>query len=555
MPHLNWSVFKGGILQFARKSKKEKQHASGSFGGFRSNAFISALFQIYHSIGFNDDILPNNYIFNDPKKGISLDLKNIRFKIQSAIEKLLDVYFDCKRKEWDPETLPQFQSKLITMGLNLSLVWELKQAILNPSSSIVISTNKMRNLHKHLHLPMYIANYGSLIHMDTCTFESYHKIATTGIWNRTSKRHNALFHEMINGIAVFDYSRMISNVQKIVQHGSEFRNLVNPATVMEGVSFQRIMSTSKFQFMIFHDNSDFEVDHNDQYNYWDSVCKQQCLNSPQKFREFIFSNNIGNAITEMYPAIQWNQTFTFRYNTFIIQGISYSSDEDSQMGKGTIYATAKYNKCDQLDIAAKRARHDYVFVQYEDNYALARVLLMFTVEERFTNNEVATTGLGHEHKIFLIIQLLIKCSDTTNSTNTKLGELYEWASQNGAYSYDIVPVQTILRPAFVIPIFRKGYNLLSPSHIDRFVVLDRKFFDRSGWDVTNNATTAFHSTADQIMFLQSNQTVANGLIDENRTARATWSTGDFYTEEAFIGVEVEEDEEEEYNSAYSDEED
>jgi len=51
-------------------------------------------------------------------------------------------------------------------------------------------------------------------------------------------------------------------------------------------------------------------------------------------------------------------------------------------------------------------------------------------------------------------------------------------------------------------------------------VLNRKFFN-------------------QIMFLQSNQTVAYGLIDENRTARATWSTGDFYTEGAFIGVEVE----------------
>jgi len=146
MPHLNWSVFKGGILQFARKTKKDKQHASGSFGGFRSSAFISALFQIYHSIGFNDDILPNNYVFNDPRKGISLDLKNIRNKIHSSIETLLDVYFDCKRKEWDPDTLPQFQSKLITMGLNLSLVWELKQAILNPSSSSPMYSNKMRNL-------------------------------------------------------------------------------------------------------------------------------------------------------------------------------------------------------------------------------------------------------------------------------------------------------------------------------------------------------------------------------------------------------------------------
>jgi len=180
MPHLNWSTFKGGIIQFALKSKKEKMQATGSFGGFRSTAFISALIQIYHSIGFNDEVLSNNQLYS-PEEGIALSLVNCRSKIQKAIESLLDVYFDCKRKEWDPSTLSVFQTKLKLMEVHILLVWELKQALLQtPYTSY--SQNKMRNLHKHIHLPMYIANYGSLVHMDTSTFESFHKIATTAIW-------------------------------------------------------------------------------------------------------------------------------------------------------------------------------------------------------------------------------------------------------------------------------------------------------------------------------------------------------------------------------------
>ena len=119
-PHLNWSSFKGGITQFARKSKKEKMHATGSFAGFRSSAFISALFQIYHSIGFNDEVLPNDYDYVN--KSIELSLTNIRVKIHRAIETLLDVYFDCKRSEWNPTMFPDFDQKIISVGVYVSLV-------------------------------------------------------------------------------------------------------------------------------------------------------------------------------------------------------------------------------------------------------------------------------------------------------------------------------------------------------------------------------------------------------------------------------------------------
>ena len=72
--------------------------------------------------------------------------------------------------------------------------------------------------------------------------------------------------------------------------------------------------------------------------------------------------------------------------------------------------------------------------------------------------------------------------------------------------YDIVPVQSIMRPLFVIPIFRDGYNLLNPNYLDRFIVLDRKYCDRSGWDRDNQNYTRFTNSVAQQEYLNENQT-------------------------------------------------
>jgi len=122
MPHVNWTNFKGGIMQFALKSKKEKMQATSSFGGFRSTAFISSLFQIYFAIGFNDDIIPNNHRHMRGHENAFLDVKRVRSKVMTAIEAILEVYFDCKRSEWKPHSLSVFQSKLSLMEVHLSLV-------------------------------------------------------------------------------------------------------------------------------------------------------------------------------------------------------------------------------------------------------------------------------------------------------------------------------------------------------------------------------------------------------------------------------------------------
>ena len=512
MPHLNWSTFNGGILQFARKSKMEKMQATGSFGGFRSSAFISALIQIYHAIGFNDDVLPNIYNYIRETKCINLRLKDIRSKIQTAIESILDVYFGCKRTEWDPNALDSFEKKLISLNIHVSLVWELKQALVSHDQSSFIP-NKMRNLHKLLHLVVYIKRYGSLIHLDTGTFESYHKLATTGIYQGTSKRYNGLFEEMIKGIMKSDYNRVMGNIEKIVNEGILFAVNIKTTVHSEGVLFHRILNTSKFHFMMLHDNSDFIIEDNDAQN-WDKISKQHCIDTPNKVREFLFDNNIGAVIRQAYNT-NWNRKFNLNYDTFIIQAISYISDEESQMGTGTIYATSKYNKNDSDDYQDK-PRYDYVYIKYEnDNMVLVRILLMIMIKERLDNEGIAED----EEKILLLVQLMYKMS-VHDEIRTTLGDVYQWASKQRnatVFDYDIVPVQAIVRPAFVVPVFRDGYNGLHSSYIDRFIVLDRKYFDRSGWDTNSQSYTIFNNVDDQQRYVNENQTAAMRLMSRRQS--------------------------------------
>ena len=70
MPHLHWTKMKGGIMRFAGKTYQELGRSSGSFGGFRSTTFISLLFQIYYSIGFNGEIVPINVLLSLKEKNL-----------------------------------------------------------------------------------------------------------------------------------------------------------------------------------------------------------------------------------------------------------------------------------------------------------------------------------------------------------------------------------------------------------------------------------------------------------------------------------------------------
>ena len=49
---------------------------------------------------------------------------------------------------------------------------------------------------------------GSLGRMDTSTYESFHKVSTTGIWETTSRRNNTLFVEMTKKFILKRHNRL-----------------------------------------------------------------------------------------------------------------------------------------------------------------------------------------------------------------------------------------------------------------------------------------------------------------------------------------------------------
>jgi len=499
MPHLNWEYYVGGIMQFNRKSKSEKLQATGSFGGFRSSAFISMLFQIYYAIGSNGDVLQADHVTNNKQ------LDNVRGKVLKAIECLLDVYFDCKRREWRPEYLTEFQKKLSSLSVHMLLVWDLKQAIVNPLES-KITVNKMRNIHKLEHLSMYIKRWGSLIHLDTSTFESYHKIGTTGIWNKTSKRHSAIFEEMTQRISVHDYQRLLKFRQDMI-------NVKNPSHAnIDGVIFRRILNRTSVEILVTYDYSEDILVEAHWLENWALICAQYCLNSPSNLTKFLKKYKFHDILQQEY-SLQWDLSFNQRYKISIIPGILYKSDEESGMGNGTIYACARFNKNDSKEHKNK-SRYDYVFIDYGNHGpVLARILLILHI----TPIDCEENDNEEDSKILLLIQHLIK----TPKSGSAMGEIYEFASEpndTNMFRFDIVTVQSILRPAFVVPVFRKSYNPLSHSAEDRFWVLDRRFFDRSGWE-TNTFENDLNTPHKQREYITNHQTANRILRSKDTTGK------------------------------------
>jgi len=333
---------------------------------------------------------------------------------------------------------------------------------------------------------------------------------------------------MIQGIMQYDFNNLMCKANRIAKAGLDyildFEDVLN---IEDGVRFKRIRNTSKFRFVMRHDNTKFEIEIPEDESpeihskYWKQVSIQNAVNSRTKFREILFRNDIGDQITHAYPDIEWNEEFHDKYETYIIQGISYSSDEDSQMGRGYIYATAKYNKNDSSNAdLINKPRYDFVLIKFEgyNTPTLARIIIMFTID-------AITENSAEENQIMVVLQLLTESDDKedANMINQSMGPVYKWAglirgSMSG--SHVIVAVQSIMRPIFVVPIFREGYNDLKPSPIDRYVALDRHFFERSGWDVENNSSISFHTVEDQMSYLSVNQTAAklfmSSSIDKER---------------------------------------
>jgi len=324
---------------------------------------------------------------------------------------------------------------------------------------------------------------------------------------------------MTERISIHDYQRLLKLRQDIV-------NDVNiRQTNIDGVTFRRILNLSSVEIYLKHDYSEDVLVEEYWQEHWTLVSAQYCLNSPTNLTKFLKKYNIHDMIQKEY-SIRWDLSFNQIYKICIVPGILYKSDEESGMGSGSIYACARFNKNEPKDHKNK-PRYDYVFIDYGDSEpVLARVLLILDISRLHRPEN------DNDSKMLLLIQHLIK----KPNHGSILGDIYEFASEpdnRNVFRFDIVSVQSILRPAFVVPVFRKSYNPLSHSAEDRFWVLDRRFFDRSGW-VT-----------------KANEDLDSEYIKIHQTANRILQSDEYYLDNNIIGRSPDEDadlSEEEYNS-------
>ena len=252
-----------------------------------------------------------------------------------------------------------------------------------------------------------------------------------------------------------------------------------------------------------------------------------------------------------------------KYKFYFVDAIKYYSDPNS-LGNGCLYAISNFAK-------RRLPRYDFVLVKMEvsdstvqddDEYSLgdgkkkrrksiemnrfktilAKVILFICVikSDLQVNND-CYNGIGSDEDeeqmthIFCLIQELYPTKQG-NVPNYQLGKIFEWAADpdnKHNFRYHVVPVESILRPWFVVPKIHRHYRTNRPSFHDFFYMLDSKFFDRcSDWNDQNSFPDNFVATKEQV----------ESLLDENMSRLCYRNnTSDIYHNHGSINSKEESD--------------
>jgi len=538
MPHVHWTTFKAGVIRYVNKSTQERGRSGGSFGGYRSNSFISLLIQIYYSIGFDGSVLPTGRIqFTNNKKCIVLT--NMQNKVHRAIFSVLDVYFDVKRKEWTEIDLQIFEKKLSNMYVHYMLVWELNQVMLSADVNQVI-LNKQRNPHKIFHLPDLFRFYGSSDKMDTSTWEKIHQQATTQVYRSTSRRHSTLSYDMLDKYNLMKYTKTLGLIRRI--HSAHDESIIEdfePYKYNESVVYSTIKKFRKIPFRLLAQTeflSEVYVDYP-----WNKVSVHEPIHTKEGFLKLIQNCNFYQNVMEYYN-LNWAADI-YKYNTSTVGAIKFASDPES-IGNGKLYATCRYN-LNSKGSATNKPRYDYALItlttgENETISALVKLLLFISIQLRskysIPGNQIAEELQEKEEIMCLVQELILERSERNTMRSLKLGEKYMWAADPNnpnEFKYLFVPVETILRPVMVIPEYGRGklIDINRPKRTDRFYMIDRKFFDRSGWPVDNlSEANDFITDENQVDYLTANYeskgTRVNELQQGDNNVYGTTSTQD-----------------------------
>jgi len=517
MPHVHWTYFKEGIMRYIATNTAERSHSTGSFGGYKSTSFISLLIQMHYAIGHDSKILPGaNFVLNKDNQ-----IVDIQGRVQRAICSVLDCYFDGKRAKWDDKALAMFSKKVKNLYTHYMLVWDLNVSLLSFNMAHT-KICKQRNPHKIFHLEDTIRYYGSLNHCDTSSWESIHRSVTKGVYSSTSKRNKTTCLEMLLKYNLNNHSKHLHRIAKIHLESNKIVDFMKPERHDDCIHFSPLDHHTKVPFILNYSTRELQMN-----TSWDRVTTYEPINTVSKFLAILYELDFASAISHGSD-IDWrNEETMSKYLTKFVRAIKYESDSKTSLGIGKLFATPRGNIYDvgnenkpKYDFALVRINVDLSLDDSDrdslsdgrsrrskrgDDRMTTTVLLKLLVFILIEKKE--TTGHTPENHIFCLGQELYPKSGIVKNKKTPcLGKQFCWAAHplsKTKFKYHLIPVESIIRIVLVVPTFKSSpYKSNKPKHDDTFHVLDRIFFDRTGWDEDVVQEEFFvQSTAEQISFM------------------------------------------------------
>ena len=471
VPHVNKCYFRKGLsFIVATKSKKERTLTTGSTGGFKSLDYVSALVQMYFVIGNNGDILPNtnNYSFRRKgKRGIYVG--NVTKKVLNTIAALLDCYFLCKKDDgYTNDQCNQLNQVSNAAHSHILILWNLKERILHEESVKMIPSSL--KLHLLQHVDRCARLWGSFSVGNTESYEHYHIGYTKNMYEETNKYTRTQNKDMLK----LNITNMYLNFLKYmcyINYGDNYNNtnnyitrLIPPTIKNDNIEYQAITNLKHIPLVLNRNSDTLEiVPGHQKYSKLEDFLLHNTLNAKQ-FNEIMKAN---------VQDLHWNNIGT-SINIKLLHGIKYKGTVSSGLGEGYLYSTPDYgHTCRRIK------RYDFVDVDIGDNNSQpAKILTLIEL------------SLKDKILHFAIIQYIRKVETTGKPFFTCVWEYIN--ERTNKHQIALISINSILRPAVVIPMMHLKVNPIKSKRNDMFWYIPIKFFDRTGW--LEDLTTVINDT-------------------------------------------------------------
>jgi len=328
-----------------------------------------------------------------------------------------------------------------------------------------------------MHLYTY---YGSYLKFDTASFESSHKVLTKGIYNKTSRQTNIFHQEMLTKSIEQEIHHQYSFIGNALSVNVEDHlKLLKIPTMTENITFTLIYNLPYFKLQFSEDQSRIILTDN----------KNLIIDDPSNIliHSSLTVYNMLSVLDKLFPDKSRNELINELHNNnvkvTIRSGVTYNANIESGMGSGHLYASAKCGR------SIERPKYDYILVNTSDettgniNVQPAQLIGILEVTQ-LINNEIST-------EVCYIIQYMTESLRNGSEVKSSPFKLFTWEyikggniTTNPKYNIDVINHESINGQAYIFPYFNGEYcprNHYATTG-DLFWLVDRKYFDRSGWE-------------------------------------------------------------------------